>query len=118
MLTVKENLLNKFFTDTATRYSRSYTINQYGESVLTEIPSTITASIQPTNGKELQFLPDFALETETITIYCNDFLYTESSGGVGFSDIIEWNGQRYQVIKSKRWKTHCEAVAMLEPLSE
>ncbi|HET8689341.1 MAG TPA: hypothetical protein VFM18_22250 [Methanosarcina sp.] len=116
MLTVKGNLFNQFFTDTITVYSRAYSINGYGENSLTETSRTLTASVQPTAGKELQFLPDFALETETITIYSLEMLNTESNGS--YSDIIGYNGNRYQVIKSKKWKTHCEAVAMLEGLSE
>jgi hypothetical protein len=118
MLTVKQNLLNGFFTEPIDIVRRTFTINQYGENSFTETTTSTMASVQPTPGKELDFLPDFALESETLTFFSLDPLYSQSTGGVGYSDIVVFNGNRYQIIKSKLWKTHTEAIGVLEAYSE
>lgn len=118
MLTVKGNLANRFFTDEINVYRRSYTINKYGESVYTETDFPVNASVQPTSGRELSFLPDFALESETLSFFTLEMLYSESDDGTGYSDIVVFDNHRYQIIKSKRWKTHCESIGILEAYSE
>ena len=118
MLNVRGNLLNNFFTDSITIERRTFAINDYGENSFTTTTIDSIASVQPTVGKELEFLPDFVLESETITIFCLDPLYSESDNGTGYSDVVTYDSHRYQVMKSKKWKTHYEAVAILEAYSE
>lgn len=116
MLTVKENLLNKFFTTTISVINRAMSINNYGEAVMVEsTPIIATAAVQPTPGKELQFLPEFALILENISIFSQFELKTE--GENSYSDIVIYNNNRYQVIKVKKWPTHYESVATAERLS-
>lgn len=115
MLNVRSNLNNSFF---ATRYNclhRAQSISVYGETVLTETAFTIQASIQPTTGKELEFLPESAFLTESIKIFSKEALTSAIPGGYG--DIVIFNGVRYQVVRSMQWKTHCESFAIMEPIN-
>jgi hypothetical protein len=116
MLNVSSNLNNSFFAQTFNCVHRTQTINAYGETILNETSFTISASIQPTSGRELDFLPESALLTENITIYSKDILVSSVSSGYG--DIVIYENQRYQVIKVKAWPTHYEAIASMEGLSE
>ena len=90
-------------------------MSDYGETVLTETSFTITASIQPTTGKELEFLPESAFLTESIKIFSKEPLTSAIPSGYG--DIVVYNGSRYQVARSMQWKTHCESYAILEPIN-
>lgn len=118
MLNVQGNLRNGFFTDSVLITRRSYTINDYGENVLTEsAPFYVDASVQPVKGKELEFLPEFVLETSTLKFFTLEPLYTESNS-TGYSDKVIYNGQSYQIIQAQQWKTHCESIGYLEQLSE
>jgi hypothetical protein len=116
MLTVATNLRNKFFLQEISVQRRSYAIDSYGVNVLTASTAAVMlASVQPTAGRELEFLPDFALLTEAITIYTILPLYAQANSG--YNDIVTYNNKAYTVIKSKEWKTHWESIAVLEPLS-
>ena len=117
MLSVRSNLNNSFFATTYQCIHRAQTINNYGETVITEtaFPAPIHASIQPTSGKELDFLPESALLTESIKIFSKEPLTSAIPSGYG--DIVIFNGVRYQVARSMQWKTHCESIAIMEPIN-
>lgn len=112
MLNVRSNLNNKFFAQVFNCTHRAQSLSTYGETVLTETAFTIHASIQPTSGRELYFLPEASLLTENITIYSKEALVSSASSGYG--DIVTYQGQRYQVVKVKTWPTHYESIATLE----
>jgi hypothetical protein len=111
MISVRDNLNNTFFTGKKKYqcYHREESINQYGEASFNETPFTITASIQPTSGKELYFLPETALLTDNITIYSKEELKNAP-----YSDIVVYDGKRYQVSTVKKWPTHYESIATME----
>lgn len=115
MLSVRSNLNNSFFASTYQCSHRAQTISIYGETVLTETAFTIHASIQPTSGKELDFLPESAFLTESIKIFSKEPLTSAIPSGYG--DIVVFNGTRYQVARSMQWKTHCESIAIMEPIN-
>lgn len=110
MISVRGNLNNDFFADSAQCLRRTQNINQYGEASFTETLFTITASIQPTSGRELYFLPEAALLTDNITIFSKEELKNAPYG-----DIVIYDGVRYQVSKVKKWATHYESIATMEP---
>ena len=116
MASVQNNLNNSFFATKYTAYHRAQAVNQYGENNLTEAAFTVHASIQPTGGKELEILADMAITGESVNVYSREMLTSNASGG--YSDIVIYDGQRYQVVKAKKYATHCESIAVLEPLSE
>ena len=115
MLNVRSNLNNSFFATTYQCLHRAQTINNYGETVLIETDFTINASIQPTSGKELDFLPESAFLTESIKIFSKEQLTSAIPSGYG--DIVIFNGVRYQVTRSMQWKTHCESIAIMEQIN-
>jgi hypothetical protein len=111
MNSVKGNLNNGFFVGRK-KYDclhRVQSINQYGEASFVETPFTITASIQPTSGRELDFMPESALLTDNITIFSKEELKNAPYG-----DIVIYGGMRYQVSKVKKWQTHWESIATME----
>jgi hypothetical protein len=111
MISVRGNLNNDFFSGKV-QYQclhRTQSINQYGESSLVETPFTITASIQPTSGRELYFLPEASLLTDNITIFSKEALTNSPYG-----DIIIYDSMRYQATKVKKWPTHYETIATME----
>jgi hypothetical protein len=112
MISVRDNLNNNFFIGKKQYqcFRRTETINQYGEASFTETPFMITASIQPTGGRELYFLPEAALLTDNITIYSKEELKNAPYG-----DIVVYDDVRYQVSKVKKWPTHYESIATMEP---
>ena len=115
MLSVRTNLNNRFFSQQFDCTNRTQSVNQYGEASYIESPFIINASIQPTSGRELYFLPESALLTENITIFSKEQLVSSASNGYG--DIVIYQGQRYQVAKVKTWTTHYESIATLEPIN-
>ena len=112
MLNVRSNLNNRFFAQQFDCLHRTQIINNYGESTLSESAFNITASIQPTSGRELYFMPESAMLTENITIFSKEKLVSAAQNGYG--DIVIYQGQRYQVAKVKTWTTHYESIATLE----
>ena len=115
MLNVRANLNNRFFATQYNCFHRAQTVNNYGETVLTETAFTIQASIQPTTGRELDFLPESAYLTESITIYSQETL--SSAIPHGYGDIVVYQGTRYQVARSMQWNTHAVSYAIMEPIN-
>lgn len=115
MFNVRSNLNNSLFAQKYDCYHRSVSISDYGETILAETAFTIQASIQPTSGHELEFLPESALLTESIKIFSKEPLSSAIPSGYG--DIVVFNGARFQVARSMQWKTHCESFAILEQIN-
>lgn len=87
------------FADTITLFRRLSTVNQYGESIIVdEPPIDIIASVQSTTSLPgiLKRTQKAALLSDGIEVYYNGILYAESSPN-GYSDILLWKGNRYQV---------------------
>ena len=95
LLDVSGLLLDPDFTNVVTLIKRLATVNQHGETVLTETPCYITAVVQGDNTEVLERLPQGARLSDMITVYYRGQLQAESEGG--YADIIVWGGKRYQV---------------------
>lgn len=94
---VSDLLTDPDFTSTATLIRRAVSVNSYGESVLTETPSMITAVIQGSGAETLDRLPEGVRLSDLIDVYYKGVLSAERPAG--YADVILWGGKRYQVFE-------------------
>ncbi|MHC3068679.1 hypothetical protein [Klebsiella pneumoniae] len=97
LIDVSELLTDPDFTNTVTLIRRASTVNTYGENVMTETQSTITAVVQGANTESLERVPEGARLSDLIDVYYKGQLTAESPSG--YADIIVWGGKRYQVFE-------------------
>lgn len=97
LIDVSELLTDPDFTNTVTLIRRASTVNTYGENVVTETQSTITAVVQGANTESLERVPEGARLSDLIDVYYKGQLTAESPSG--YADIIVWGGKRYQVFE-------------------
>lgn len=97
LIDVSELLTDPDFTSTVTLIRRASTVNTYGENVMTETQSTITAVVQGANAESLERVPEGARLSDLIDVYYKGQLTAESPSG--YADIIVWQGKRYQVFE-------------------
>lgn len=83
------------FTDQVTLIKRAVSFNQWGEQVITETTSTITAVVQGPSTEILQRFPNAAQLTDAIAVWFKGQLTAQNPGG--YADVIIWSGKRYQV---------------------
>ena len=108
------------FADAVTLIRRAVTINGYGEGVIAETPSTITAVVQGANTETLARIPDGARLSDLIEVYYRGVLTVERTGG--YADVIIWHGRRYQVFEvvedfMNYGSGFTKAVCKLEPVN-
>ncbi len=97
LIDVSELLTDPDFTNTVTLIRRDSTVNTYGENVMTETQSTITAVVQGANTESLERVPEGARLSDLIDVYYKGQLTAESPSG--YADVIVWGGKRYQVFE-------------------
>lgn len=97
LIDVSELLTDPDFTNTVTLIRRASTVNTYGENVMTETQSMITAVVQGANTESLERVPEGARLSDLIDVYYKGQLTAESPSG--YADIIVWGGKRYQVFE-------------------
>lgn len=95
LIDVSDLLRDPDFTNVVTLIRRSVSINTHGENVMTESACNIVVSVQGLNSEDIVKLPEGARLSDVITVYYRGDLQPESKGG--YSDIIVWQGRRYQV---------------------
>lgn len=97
LIDVSSLLTDPDFTDTVTLIRRAASVNSFGENVLTETQSTITAVVQGANTEKLDRLPEGAKLSDMLDVYYKGILYAQSPSG--YADIIVWGGKRYQIFE-------------------
>lgn len=97
LIDVSELLTDPDVTNTVTLIRRASTVNTYGENVMTETQSTITAVVQGANTESLERVPEGARLSDLIDVYYEGQLTAGSPSG--YADIIVWGGKRYQVFE-------------------
>jgi hypothetical protein len=97
LIDVSELLTNPDFTNTVTLIRRASSVNSYGENVLTETSSSITAVVQGANTETLERVPEGARLSDLIDVYYKGVLHAESQSG--YADVIVFGGKRYQVFQ-------------------
>ena len=70
-------------------------------------PYTITASVQPSTGRERELLPEGVRTEETKKLYCEEPLQTDSEGGKKKADEVVIGTERFKVISCEK---HAEGV--------
>jgi len=63
----------------------------------------IKASIQPVSGKDRMMLPEGIRSKEIIKLYTTFLLQTDNAEGSTKSDVVVYNGCRYDVITVEDW---------------
>jgi len=94
-LDVSSILMDPDFADQATLIRRTSSINSFGEHVLAETSTVITAVVQTGDPEMLARLPDGARLSDTIQVWYRGLLQAAQPGG--YADVILWRGKRYQV---------------------
>lgn len=97
MIDVSDLLLDPDFVEESavSRLTRIAVVNEYGENVISETQTYITASVQAGNGEILKRLPQATQLTDWITVYSKVVLNVD---GVGkYPDIIVYKSRRYNV---------------------
>lgn len=56
----------------------------------------VVCSVQPTNGEDLQKLPEYAKETQTYRFFSEDFDFKKN-------DIVSWESQEYEILHLEPW---------------
>lgn len=97
LIDVSELLTDPDFTNTVMLIRRASSVNSYGENVLTETSSSITAVVQGANTETLERVPEGARLSDLIDVYYKGALHAESPSG--YADVIVWGGKRYQVFQ-------------------
>lgn len=65
----------------------------------TSTTMNITGSVQPLNGKDLQFLPEGRRDTGLCKVYSNTALSVSIEGKDAPGDIVVWHGKKWEVIQ-------------------
>jgi hypothetical protein len=92
---VSELILDPDFSDSAILVRRAQTVNAFGETVLTNTTTAITAVIQNGFDATLTRVAEGAQLSDGITVYYRGELFAESENG--YADIIIWRNRQYQV---------------------
>jgi hypothetical protein len=116
---VSELMTDSDFTDSVTLITRVQAINEYGENVLTETSTTATMIVQPASPHDMEFLPEGGKIHETKSVFYKG-VFSDMVGS-GYTDIILWNGKRYQVVPVDdftNWGVgYTHALAVMESVS-
>ena len=95
MINVADIVADTDFTQPVTRIVRTETINNYGESVLTSVSSTIQAVVTSPNSQELLMFPDATAYKDIIRVTTKSPLNSDSVGHQ--PDLIVYHGEHYKV---------------------
>ena len=120
LIDVSELLIDPDFTDPAIRITCVTQYDAYGKAQITETSQNITAVIQSGTQGELEKFPEGSKLSDSIVVYYRGELRMCNSGGL--SDIIVWQGRRYQVADVDgdhlNWGAgYTRAICTLEPAS-
>lgn len=101
LIDVSELLLDPDFISSLTLIHRTATVDDFGQTVLTEKTFDTVGSVQPASNREMQRLPE-ALRTSDIRVF---YIKSEiqSDGDDQYPDIILFQGFRYQVKSIESW---------------
>lgn len=100
-LDVSDLLLDPDFVDRMLISRRTYTINDYGQNVLSEVLLPTVGSIQPANAKELTRVPDDLQQRDVRAFYVKAELITDGNGK--YPDVLVFKAKRFQIISVEPW---------------
>ena len=70
-----------------------------GRWTTSEAEGSFVGSVQPVNGKDLQFLPEGRRDVGVVKIYCNSPLNVSVEGSTDSGDIVIWHGKKWEVFQ-------------------
>ena len=105
------------FVEKVELITRLASFDEHGVVHFTETPKEIIACVQGENGSMLEKQPQSALLHDNINIWSKEVFEAETPDG--YSNIIVWNGLRYQVKEVMYYKNYgrgyTKASCELEP---
>lgn len=70
-----------------------------GRWITSEAEGTFVGSVQPVNGKDLQFLPEGRRDIGMVKVYSNTTLAVSAEGSNTPGDLVIWAGKKWEVIR-------------------
>lgn len=70
-----------------------------GRWSFSEAEGTFVGSVQPVNGKDLQFLPEGRRDIGMVKVYSNTALAVSAEGSNTPGDLVIWAGKKWEVIR-------------------
>lgn len=64
-----------------------------------EAEGSFVGSVQPVNGKDLQFLPEGRRDIGMVKVYSNTALAVSAEGSNTPGDLVIWAGKKWEVIR-------------------
>lgn len=64
---------------------------------------TVKASLQPVKGNEMALLPENRRDNSLLKMYTDTELFTSEKGSSGNADIVQINGDDYEVVQCLPW---------------
>lgn len=116
LIDVSDLLNDPDFVNFFTIVRRTATVNDSGENILTESRLGAIGSIQAGNGDTLKRLPEAARKENAITVYTKTELRADNCGG--YSDILIWKNQRFQVLTISPWGNYGAGWFMCDAIME
>ena len=95
LIDISEIINDPDFQDTITLTRRTETISDYGETMLSDVSSTMNAVVQSGNGETLARNLNYAVMSDWITVYAQFDFITDGNGN--YADRITWNGRSFLV---------------------
>lgn len=117
---VTDILMDPDFADTINLVRRAETINGYGESVVAETVTAISAVVTAGSQPKMERAPEGQRQPNTLTVHTTTRLVAPADGHQ--PDMIEYNGRRFVVVKVYDWSRYgagffaaeCSSVDYLE----
>jgi hypothetical protein len=113
---VTELLSDPDFVDPVTHISRTSLVNGFGEQILGESSVQTFGSVQPASGKVIQRLPEELRVANLSSFWLKGKILVSEPGK--YTDILVFNGRRYQVQMVFDWMNWgegwCEGTCVAE----
>ncbi|HVI10226.1 MAG TPA: hypothetical protein VND65_18190 [Candidatus Binatia bacterium] len=108
MLDVSVALTNPYTLDSFNVHRRKQTINEFGETTISDkVFAGVAGIVHPEGGNDLARRPEAQIQTKSLTVYTRFGLRSESEDCEDNSqyqpDLIEWRGDFFLVIHVEDW---------------
>lgn len=116
LVDVSDLLSDTDFCDSFIVVKRVATVNEFGETNITELQEATVGVVQNSAQESLAFMESGVQLSVSIKVYTKKALSAQSEGRL--ADIIVWCGERYIVKSVQPWYNYgvgyCRAVCILE----
>ena len=98
---VSELMRDPDFIDNVVQVSRVQSIDLFGQSQITECSVNTVGSVQPSNFKEIQRIPEALRVADMMSFWIQGTIVATAPGK--YTDILVFKGKRYRVISVVDW---------------